>query len=173
MIFGYICEIAAMVIILGLLDADSQITNEILPGLHICANIDGPSFYQPYVLWLPVVVYDGILCLLAAWRGIRSWMQGYRAKRVDGVYIADVLVKDNVGYFLCILLICIVSAVTAQIFGRLWMEVSEEFPAPMEVVVGCRLILNLRSCLIQDIEKEDHYFRDDAPWSVLHPLSSP
>ena len=62
-------------------------------------------------------------------------MQGYRAKRVDGVYIADVLVKDNVGYFLwcacsllffksaatsssdSILLICIVSAVTAQIFG--------------------------------------------------------
>ncbi|KAN0082462.1 hypothetical protein V8E55_008257 [Tylopilus felleus] len=177
MVFGYVCEIVAIVVILGLLDADSQITNETLPGLHICANTQGPSFFQPYILWLPVVVYDGILCLLAAWRGIRSWMEGYRFRRLNGVYIADVLVKDNVGYFLCILLTCIVSAVTAQTFGarRLWMEVSEEFPAPMEVVIGCRLILNLRSCLIQDTEKdsEDHDFQDDVRWSVLRPLSSP
>ena len=112
------------------------VTNETLPGLHICANTQGPSFFQPYILWLPVVVYDGILCLLAAWRGIRSWMEGYRFRRLNGVYIADVLVKDNVGYFLwyacsfllllksamtsssdSILLTCIVSAVTAQTFG--------------------------------------------------------
>ena len=74
-------------------------TNEFQIGLYICADIDGPSFYQPYVIWLPVVVYDGILGLLAIWCGVSIWMAGYRAKRMDGVHIADVLVKGNVGYF--------------------------------------------------------------------------
>lgn len=77
----------------------NTVTNEILIGLYICANTQAPSFYHQYVLWLPVVVYDGLLCLLAVRRGVSSWMSGYRAKRLDGVYITDILVKDNVGYF--------------------------------------------------------------------------
>ncbi|KAF8125424.1 hypothetical protein EV363DRAFT_630127 [Boletus edulis] len=161
-IFGYGCEIAAMLTISGYLYSDLAITNEILPGLYICADTQAPSFYEPYVIWLPVIVYDGILCLLALWHGIRTWMSD-RTKRLDGVYIADVLIKDNVGYFLCILLTCIVSVVIAQCLGLRWKEVSEEFPAPMEVVIGCRLILNLRSAFVRDTEQNHS---DDAPWVV-------
>jgi len=171
MTLGYVCEIAAMLTIFVLLDAGSQITNEIMNGLYICADLEAPSFYRQYVIWLPVVAYDGILFLLAARRGVSIWMSGYRAKRVDGVYIADVLVKDNVGYFVCILLICIISVVIAQCLGIVWTMVSEEFPAPMEVVIGCRLILNLRSSLVQGRETEYRPFRADAPWIALNPLS--
>jgi len=75
-------------------------TNEIAKGLYICANTQSPPFYRSYDIWLPVVVYDGILCLLAVWHGVRSWMTGYRTGRSDGVNIADILVKGNAGYFL-------------------------------------------------------------------------
>ncbi|KAF8121058.1 hypothetical protein EV363DRAFT_1366785 [Boletus edulis] len=153
MIFGYGCEIAAVLTISGYLYSDLATTNEILSGLYICADTQAPSFYRPYVIWLPVVVYDSILCLLALWHGIRTWMSGYRTKQLDGVYIADVLIKDNVGYFLCILLAYIVSVVIAQCLGLRWTEISEEFPAPMEIVIGCRLILNLRSAFVQDTEQ--------------------
>jgi len=52
------------------------------------------------------------------------------------------------------------------------MEVSQEFPAPIEVVIGCRLTLDLRSSLVPDTEREDRYIRDDTPWIALNPLSS-
>lgn len=97
MVFGYICETAAVVTILGYFDAHSRgmssihddewmvycrnlVANEIPPGLYICAVVHGPSFFQPYLMRLPVVTYDGILCLLATWHGVRSWMSGSRLR---------------------------------------------------------------------------------------------
>ncbi|KAN0082453.1 hypothetical protein V8E55_008248 [Tylopilus felleus] len=80
MVFGYICETAAVVTILGYFDAHSRVANEIPPGLYICAVVHGPSVFQPYLMRLPVVTYDGILCLLATWHGVRSWMSGSRLR---------------------------------------------------------------------------------------------
>lgn len=68
-------------------------------GLYVCANEDGPPFYRSYGFWLPVTVYDGILCLLALWYGVGIWMSGRRLNRMNGVYISDSLVKGNAGYF--------------------------------------------------------------------------
>lgn len=41
---------------------------------------------------------------------------------------------------------------------------AELFPAPMEVVIGCRLILTLRSSLVPETEKED---RDELTWMAV------
>ena len=68
-------------------------------GLYICADVRHPSFYELYVSWLPVIVYDTMLCLLALWHGIRNWLE-YRIRRMDGVNIADAVIKGNVRYFL-------------------------------------------------------------------------
>lgn len=89
-----------------------------------------------------------------------------------------------------ILLVCIVSIVVTQSLGvcivfpcfphdthlkipcqLLWTEISEEFPAPAEVVIGCRLILNLRSSLVRDKDEEGH-IQVDTPLVVFDPLSS-
>lgn len=43
----------------------------------------------------------------------------------------------------------------------------------MEAVIGCRLILSLRSSLVQDEEEEERRLRDDVSWVALDPLSSP
>ncbi|KAH0828772.1 hypothetical protein J3R83DRAFT_3210 [Lanmaoa asiatica] len=121
MIFGYVSEIAAMSTILGFVDysrstfafplnnsrscirglpvSEILVPNEIMTGLYIC-SVDLPSFFRLYIFWLPVLVYDTGLCLLALWYGISVWMSGYRARRMDGAYIADVLLKGSAGYFL-------------------------------------------------------------------------
>lgn len=123
MIVGYTCEIVAMSTIMGFADAEARstkyvyvnlllsihahescylfgniVTNEILEGLYIC-NVQGPYFYELYIFWLPLLVWDSMLCLLALWHGIRNCISGYRARRMDGVHIADVVVKGNAGYF--------------------------------------------------------------------------
>ena len=76
----------------------NTVVNEIQPGLYICADTNAPSFYRQYIIWLPVIVFDGVLCLLAVWNGVNHWMSGYRPKRIDGVYIADALIKGNAIY---------------------------------------------------------------------------
>lgn len=115
MTFGYLCEIAATTVIIGLVEEYSQstsirfprrsrslfgkktiVTNEVLPGLYVCADVRAPSFYRLYLLWLPLIVYDGALCLLALWH---AWISGYRVGRTDGACIQDGLVAGNASYF--------------------------------------------------------------------------
>lgn len=50
------------------------------------------------------------------------------------------------------------------------MEVSEGYPGAMEPLIGCRLILNLRASLAQNLEEED--MESDAPWAVVVPPST-
>ena len=127
--FGYLCEIAAVSTIMGYVSADAQstsyvsltnsriaglnthtyiqtpVTNEILKGLYICADVRIPSFGQTYVLWVPVIVYDTILCLLVVWPCVRTWISAYRragARWTDSVRtitITDELVAGNAGNF--------------------------------------------------------------------------
>ncbi|KAH0831105.1 hypothetical protein J3R83DRAFT_13671 [Lanmaoa asiatica] len=119
MISGYLCEIAAISTIMSFIDAYLQSASVfplyLYPLLILFGNISherdsaGVTHVSRrtrpiilpvvHLLGLPVLVYDAVLCLLALWYGIKSWMSGYRTKRMDGVHIADALVKGNAGYF--------------------------------------------------------------------------
>jgi len=159
MVFVCVSQLAAMATIVGFLDMYWQITNEILTGSYMCADENAPSFYRLYVLWLPAIVGDSILCLLALWHGIRTWMSGYRISGKNTMFLADALIKGNVGYFLCVILASLVNIIIGQFLGITWTKVSEAFPSPIQVVIGCRLILNLRSTLARNTEG-DHLSRD-------------
>ncbi|KAF8546466.1 hypothetical protein OG21DRAFT_1119902 [Imleria badia] len=151
----------------------ARITDEIMMGLYICADVHPLSFYQSYLFWLPVIMYDTMLCLLALWHSISNWRSEHPVRRMDGVNITDTLVKGNLRYFLCITLTCVVNVVIGECFGLPWTEVFQAFPAPMEAVIGCRLILSLRSSLVQDEDEVDRRLQDDASWVVLDSLSRP
>jgi len=118
-----------------------------MAGSYICTDVHSPSFFQMYIFWLPVIVGHGVLCLVALWHGIRNWMSGYRIRGMNRVHLADVLIKGNVGYYLCLS-----NIVIGLYLGDTWTVVSEAFPAPIHVVIGCRLILNLRSTLSRDVQ---------------------
>jgi len=173
MILGYVCEIAAVTTVMGFVDAYAQTTNTILEGLYICADVRGPSFYQEYLFWLPFIVYDGMLCMLALWHGISSRMSGYHAKWKTGIYVADILIKGNVGYFLCLLVASMISIVIGQFLAIQWTEVSQAFPATIESMIACRLILDLRSSLVRQVEKNAHEMVSDMAWSPVIPPSEP
>lgn len=74
-------------------------SNEILNGIYVFGVVKAPAFYELYIFWLPLLVWDSILCSLVLWHGIRDYISGYRARRWDGVHITDVLIKGNAGYF--------------------------------------------------------------------------
>lgn len=126
MIFGFVCEIVAVMTIVGFAIADlrstsvrytpifhqpihvydsiadlfgNAVTNEIMAGFYICVDLGGPSLYHSYGIWLPIIVYDGILFLLALWKSVSSWISGDRARQINGARITDALVKGNASYF--------------------------------------------------------------------------
>jgi len=162
MIFGYVCEIVAMAVIMGYLAEYAKITNNLLGALYICGDVKAPSFYRAYVIWLPVLVYDGLLCLLALWSGIDHWRSGHCAERLHLRCIADTLVVGNVAYFFSIILGTVIASVLGQYFGVTWAIVSQGFPAPVETMAGCRLILSLRVTFLHDKRKEHSELVSDA-----------
>lgn len=125
MLLGYVCEIAAMIAITGIVDIYAKgvsvlyshsyfwltcaltesnpniVTNQAEGGLYICADVNIPPFYHLYLLWLPVVVYESILYLFVLWYGVGHWMSGYRIQQMnDRVSVTDGLVTGNASYFL-------------------------------------------------------------------------
>ncbi|KAH7919945.1 hypothetical protein BV22DRAFT_836506 [Leucogyrophana mollusca] len=144
---GYLAEIIAMSTILGIANAHIVAINEPIPGIGICSATNIPaSFYR---FWLPIIAFEGTLCLLALWVGIRDLVSGYRAQGINGVNVLEVLVKDSVFYFLCLVLACVVNAAMWQTLGESWLEVPEGFSIAAKVVIGCRLILNLPKMFAQ------------------------
>jgi hypothetical protein len=235
MTFGYVCEIAATSVIVGLVEDYSQstslhfpmpftrtphwlrntlVTNEVLPGLYICADLRAPSFYRLYLLWLPWIVYDGALCLLALWCAVGCWRSGRGLGRTDGACIQDSLVAGNASYFFLYAFVPRLDRrviptslfqqpctgvrrqrrhgtisrgtsssplrVTTALLTRdratqiAWSAVAEGYPAAMEVMVGCRLILHLRTLLVRNADrKRCEIIESDAPWVVrCRPLST-
>jgi len=167
MLLGYVCEIAAMTAITGIINIYAEIGNQALGGLYICTDVHIPSFYHTYVLWLPVIVYESILYLFVLWYGVGHWMSGYRIKRMaDRMSVTDGLVTGNASYFLCIAVGCILSAVIGQHLEFKWTAMYRGYPATTQAMFGCRLILSLRMMIAQDRETDRHseIIEDDAPW---------
>ncbi|KIJ16113.1 hypothetical protein PAXINDRAFT_168701, partial [Paxillus involutus ATCC 200175] len=44
--------------------------------LYTCIQIKGPSLSKSYNFWLPIIIHEGILCLLAFWVDIGQNLKG-------------------------------------------------------------------------------------------------
>ncbi|KAI6041417.1 hypothetical protein EDC04DRAFT_3139754 [Pisolithus marmoratus] len=132
---AFVVEILAMAAILITANLTSGSTNEPVPGLKFCTNTGVSSSF--YVFWLPTLGFECILCSLAVWAGVRR-------SRNNKIRLLDVLIKGNVGYFLIIFLVSVMTAVMWGTLSEEWIEVPEGFPHAGTVIAGCRLILHLR-----------------------------
>ncbi|KIK26695.1 hypothetical protein PISMIDRAFT_8737 [Pisolithus microcarpus 441] len=141
--FVYVAEILAMAVILVTANLTSGSTNEPIPGLKLCTNTGLSNSF--YIFWLPVLSFECILCSLAVWAGVRRSRNDTSPISVSNkIRLLDVLIKGNVGYFLVIFLVSVVTAVMWGTLSEEWIEVPEGFPHAGTVIAGCRLILHIR-----------------------------
>ncbi|KAH7909468.1 hypothetical protein BJ138DRAFT_228479 [Hygrophoropsis aurantiaca] len=138
---GYVAEIISVSTILAIANENAPITNEPIPGIHICSVLNFPSSFLD--IWFPIIAFEGLLCVLAIWAGIMELTARSRLQGVSSVSVVDVIVRGNLFYFFCLLSVCVVNAAMWQTLGDSWMEVPEGFTIAIKVVFGCRLILNL------------------------------
>ncbi|KAI6107393.1 hypothetical protein EDD16DRAFT_1523314 [Pisolithus croceorrhizus] len=144
---AFLVEILAMTTILIIANLTSGTSSEPIPGVKICTNEDTSNSF--YVFWLPILCFEFLLCSLAVRAGIHRSRDDIGFIHLSNrVFLLDVLVKGNVGYFLVIFFVGVVNAVMWGALSRFqpeWVEVPEGFPHGVAVIAGCRLILHIRN----------------------------
>ncbi|KAI6022135.1 hypothetical protein BKA83DRAFT_680676 [Pisolithus microcarpus] len=141
---GFLVEIMAMTAILVVANLTSGTSSEPIPGVKICTNEDTSNSF--YVFWLPILCFEFLLCSLAVRAGIQRSRDDISFIPLSNrVFLLDVLVKGNVGYFLVIFFVGVVNAVMWGALSPEWVEVPEGFPHAVAVIAGCRLILHIRN----------------------------
>ncbi|KAG1890244.1 hypothetical protein F4604DRAFT_654698 [Suillus subluteus] len=145
MAIGFTIEVTVMSICLGIGMAMTTNTNEPIPGIRICAVMKAPPALA-YV-WLPDIVFGTFLFVLAASIGFKRGRFGFDIFRMERKDLVDALVYGNVHYFFCILVANVVNAGIWQGLGYNWFEAPEGFAAVIEIILGCRMVLDLKSAV--------------------------
>ncbi|KAH7920725.1 hypothetical protein BV22DRAFT_1132849 [Leucogyrophana mollusca] len=98
MIATFVMEIIAMSTIMIVVDTGVEIVNNLPPDAKICVAEDVPGFF--FAWWLPVIVFEGLLCMFALSAGVRQLVSRTKMEGFRGGRAVDALVKGNVFYFL-------------------------------------------------------------------------
>lgn len=75
----------------------ASVNPEPLPGIHICAPINMPSYYV--VFWVPVISFEIVLVLLAIWKCIEHIKEIREMYGWNRRSLLNILLRDNIGYF--------------------------------------------------------------------------
>lgn len=145
MAVGFTIEVIVMSIFLGIGMAENTNTNRPLPNIRICAVTHAPPVLA-YV-WLPDIVFGTFLFVLAGRIGFKRGRFGFNIFRMERKDLVDALVYGNLHYFLCILVANVVNTGIWQGLGFSWFEAPEGFAAVIEIILGCRMVLDLNSAV--------------------------
>ncbi|OJA20480.1 hypothetical protein AZE42_01973 [Rhizopogon vesiculosus] len=118
-------------------------TNEPLPGIRICAVTRAPPALA--YIWLPDIIFGAFLFVLAARVGFKRGRFGSNIFRMERKDLVDALLHGNLHYFFCILAVNVANAGIWKWLGYTWFEAPEGFAAVIEIILGCRMVLDLRS----------------------------
>ncbi|KAG2129834.1 uncharacterized protein EDB93DRAFT_1332202 [Suillus bovinus] len=145
MAVGFTIEVITMSIVLGIGMAENTNTNTPLPGIGMCAVTHAPPILA-YV-WLPDIVFGTFLFVLACRIGFKRGRFGFNIFRMERKDLVDALVYGNVHYYFCILVANVVNTGIWQGLGYSWFEAPEGFAAVIEIILGCRMVLDLNSAV--------------------------
>lgn len=140
---GFICASTASAVVMG--KALSQITAiaaHPIPGLVSCVPAGVPKHF--FAFWIPILVYESLLCGLALFRGFQTFQSSASPFR-SGKYLVSILIRDSILYFLIMfatyltnLLVWIVAPVNLT-------EIPVGFSVALSSIMGSRIIINMRA----------------------------
>ncbi|KAF9451442.1 hypothetical protein P691DRAFT_787091 [Macrolepiota fuliginosa MF-IS2] len=124
----------------GFLAVDGmEVTSEPVPGIYQCTFVKLPSY--AFAFWLPILVFDSLLFLLAVGVVIKNW----RLLSPDWVYqsLIAIVLRDNFGYFFFAFAIYLATTVVWLKAETRYFSIPASFSYCVITIMGCRLILNL------------------------------
>ncbi|KAH7890592.1 hypothetical protein F5I97DRAFT_57671 [Phlebopus sp. FC_14] len=152
MLVLFLAEAIALFVLIG--GAVRSIEVVSIPFVNIKTCLASQADRPSQIVWVIILCFEGILFILVLWIGISH---GYTGLRRDffGRSVFKSLIRGNVFYFACVMVACITDEAVSRILGEEWILIPSAISDTMEVIVGCRLILNLHASLLRDTLSED------------------
>ncbi|KDQ56061.1 hypothetical protein JAAARDRAFT_36856, partial [Jaapia argillacea MUCL 33604] len=92
--------------------------------------------------WLATIAFEGILFFFALYKTVIHLLQLNHPWTRSGA--TEVLLRDNILYFLVIFSIYCLTAIAWFTFAIIWIEILSSLTIMVTCTLGCRLILNIR-----------------------------
>ncbi|KDR67029.1 hypothetical protein GALMADRAFT_232246 [Galerina marginata CBS 339.88] len=111
-----------------------------------------------YVFYTPLMVFDGVLCILALVRGVQeAKMKGSVFHR--GQSLMEILVRDSILYFLVIGLTYLVCILSLRFESPSLIDSSTGFALAMSNILANRVLFNLREAGLEilPLYSDNHY----------------
>ncbi|KDR71717.1 hypothetical protein GALMADRAFT_253439 [Galerina marginata CBS 339.88] len=125
---------------------------DILDGTKFCLTPLVPPHY--YLVWLPMLAFESLLCVLAVTRAYRSYSSS--GARFTGQGLFDILIRDSLLYFLAIGATYLTCFLVWRLEQNILVEAPNGFSLAISCTLGNRMILNLRDANKQEEESGVH-----------------
>ncbi|KDQ58832.1 hypothetical protein JAAARDRAFT_192417 [Jaapia argillacea MUCL 33604] len=120
--------------------------------VDFCVVTNIPKF--AWASWVCIMAFEAVLFLLALWKAVVRVMQSKNRWRKG--LVADILLRDNLSYFLATSTAYILIAMSMFALPPIWLEIFGSYSTVISCTLGSRLILNIRAASYrhQEIDTE-------------------
>ncbi|KIK52143.1 hypothetical protein GYMLUDRAFT_251492 [Collybiopsis luxurians FD-317 M1] len=140
MIGCFILSSATSIAVVNFVLANIQTASHLIPGFPFCFPINIPRYF--YALWIPILAFETVLFVLAAF-------QGYLNYRLDGFAfrseerLVKILIRDSIIYY-GVVLVTYLACLLVMVINVNFFEVPIPFSLALSCTFGNRTILNVR-----------------------------
>ncbi|KAF8901976.1 hypothetical protein CPB85DRAFT_1438896 [Mucidula mucida] len=140
MLSTFLLSTAAAGTIMGKALSDIATESHVLPGFPACVPVAGsiPSYF--YAFWIPILLFETLLCILALHRAFTSEGAIFGSARK----LVHAMVRDSVFYFL-VMFATYLTNLLVWLNGRVsLLEIPIAFSVTLSCVLTNRIVLNVR-----------------------------
>ncbi|GBE84248.1 hypothetical protein SCP_0602260 [Sparassis crispa] len=135
-------------VVMGWVLSGISASSDAIPGIKFCVAT-GVSHHF-WTFWVPMLVSESVLCVLALYRGFENYYGGTLFR--TGKRLVEVLIRDSVFYFVVMFATYLVNAIVFIVGTSNEVEVPIGFAVALSCVLGNRLCLNVRGMIRHDYD---------------------
>jgi len=141
MVGTFLLTSSASAIIMGIVLSGITATAQPIQGVMFCVPHGTPDYF--YAFWVPMIVFESLLCGLALFRGLQSFLSE-GPLFLSGRKLVSVLIRDSVLYFVVIFATYFTNLLVWVAAPVGLLEVPIGFSIAMSCVLANRMVLNVR-----------------------------
>ncbi|KAH8088966.1 hypothetical protein BXZ70DRAFT_1011474 [Cristinia sonorae] len=119
------------------------------PDILFCLPVDLPRDF--YAFWIPILLSETVLCVLALWCGVQNYLQ-LRGVQRSAQSLIRILIRDSVIYFMVIFAVYLCNLIIWFSNNPSKLQSAVGYTVAMSGVMGNRLVTNVRGMLHSNSE---------------------
>ncbi|KAF8967297.1 hypothetical protein BDZ97DRAFT_1804380 [Flammula alnicola] len=158
LVTAYVSELCAIISIMYSAYGAHQPVLDPAPGVHLCADASFPDWM--YTIWIPIMFFELlVLCLSIAlgvvhYRSMKVLRSLPSYERRNSSSLVFILLRDSITFPFIFLMLCVLNIISFKRLPYVVKLMTWVFPTFVPVIMGSRLILNLREAYYQPFAEE-------------------